>query len=128
MTRVIQASLLVAGLIHFLPITGVLGADRLTSMYALPFTDPNLAILMRHRAMMLGLLGGFVLYAVFRPAMRVPAIALGAMSLASIVALAWSTGGYNEPLARVILADSIAVACFLVAAALTVVDRRGRKG
>jgi hypothetical protein len=126
--RVIQASLLVAGLIHFLPITGVLGADRLTSMYAIPFTDPNLAILMRHRAIMLGLLGGFVLYAVFRPAMRVPAIALGGVSLASIVALAWSTGGYNEALARVILADSIAVACFLVAAALTVVDRRGRKG
>jgi len=42
---------------------------------------------------MLGLLGGFVLYAVFQPAMRVPAIALGAVSLASIVALAWSTGG-----------------------------------
>jgi hypothetical protein len=126
--RVIQASLLVAGLIHFLPIIGVLGADRLTSMYALPFADPNLAILMRHRAIMLGLLGGFVLYAVFRPAMRVPAIALGGVSLASIVALAWSTGGYNEALARVILADRIAVACFLVAAALTVLDRRGRNG
>ena len=56
MRRVIQASLLIAGLIHFLPITGVLGANRLTSMYALPFTDPNLAILMRHRAIMLGLL------------------------------------------------------------------------
>ena len=128
MRRVIQASLLVAGLIHFLPIAGVLGADRLTSLYALPFTDPNLVILMRHRAVMLGLLGGFVLCAVFRPAMRVPAIALGGASLASIVALAWSTGGYNEALARVILADSIAVACFLVAAALTVVDRRERKG
>ena len=116
MKRVIQASLLIAGLIHFLPITGVLGANRLTSMYALPFTDPNLAILMRHRAIMLGLLGGFVLYAVFQPAMRVPAIALGAVSLASIVALAWSTGGYNEPLARVIWAD-ISRACRPIARA-----------
>ena len=63
-----------------------------------------------------GLLGGFVLYAVFQPAMRIPAIALGAVSLASIVALAWSTGGYNEPLARVILAD-ISRACRPIARA-----------
>ena len=125
--RVIQAFLLVAGLIHFLPVVGVLGTNRLTSMYALSFTDPNLAILMRHRAVMLGLLGGFVLYAVFRPEMRGAAIALGAVSLGSIVVLAWSTGGYNEPLARVILADSIAVGCFLAAAVLTVVHQTGRK-
>lgn len=124
MRRVSQAFLLVAGLIHLLPTIGVLGADRLTSMYALPFTDPNLAILMRHRAIMLGLLGGFVLYAVWRPAMQGAAIALGGMSLASIVALAWSTGGYNESLTSVVLADSIAVACFVIAAVLTAVHRK----
>ena len=124
MRRVSQAFLFVAGLIHFLPIVGVLGADRLTSMYALPFTDPNLAILMRHRAVMLGLLGGFVLYAVWHPRLQVAAIALGGMSLASIVALAWSTGAYNESLASVILADSIAVACFVMAAVLKVVHRK----
>jgi hypothetical protein len=69
-----------------------------------------------------------VLYSVFRPAMQVPAMGLGAVSLASIVALGWSTGGYNVPLARVILGDSIAVACFLVAGALTVIGRREGKG
>ena len=100
MRRVIQGALIVAGLIHFLPVTGVIGAERLTRMYAMPFTDPNLLILMRHRAVMLGLLGGFVLYGAFRPAMQVPAIALGAVSLASIVGLAWSTGGYNQALSQ----------------------------
>jgi hypothetical protein len=127
MERVIQAAMLVAGLIHFLPITGVTGADQLTSMYALPFDDRNLVILMRHRAVILGLLGGFVLYAVFRPAMRPPAIALGTVSLASIVLLAWSTGGYSRALSTVVLADTIAVVCFLVAAgALSVAARRVR--
>ena len=60
MQRVIQAALIVAGLIHFLPVAGVIGAHQLESMYALPFDERNLAILMRHRAVMLGLLGGFV--------------------------------------------------------------------
>jgi hypothetical protein len=126
MRRVMQVALIVAGLIHFLPVTGVIGAERLTSMYAIPFTDPNLLILMRHRAVMLGLLGGFVLYGAFRPAMQVPAIALGTVSLASIVGLAWSTGGYNQALSRVVLADSIAVLCFLLAAALYAARPRGQ--
>ena len=119
-----QGALIVAGLIHFLPVTGVIGAEQLTSMYAMPFADPSLLILMRHRAVMLGLLGGFVLYGAFRPAMQVPAMALGTVSLASIVGLAWSTGGYNQALSRVVLADSIAVFCFVLAAALYTAELR----
>jgi hypothetical protein len=127
MQRVMRGALIVAGLIHFLPVTGVIGADQLTGMYAAPFTDPNLLILMRHRAVMLGLLGGFVLYGAFRPAMQGPAIALGTLSLASIVGLAWSAGGYNQALHKVVLADSIAVLCFLLAAALYAAGPRGNR-
>lgn len=116
--RIIQVALIVAGLIHFLPVTGVIGAERLTAMYAIPFADPNLLILMRHRAVMLGLLGGLVLYSVFRPGMQGTGIVVGTVSLASIVGLAWSVGGYNQSLSRVVMADSVAVFCFLVAAAL----------
>ena len=81
-------------------------------------------ILMRHRAVMLGLLGGFVLCAAFRPALRAPAIFLGTVSLASLVSLAWSIGDYNQALSAVVFADTIAVVCFLIAAALHVVARR----
>lgn len=126
MRRIIQVALIVAGLIHFLPVTGVTGADQLTAMYAIPFADPNLLILMRHRAVMLGLLGGLVLYAAFRPAMQGIGILVGTISLASIVGLAWSTGSYNQALSRVVVADSVAVLCLLVAAALRVIGPRGR--
>ncbi len=127
MQRVMQGVLIVAGLIHFLPVTGVIGADQLTGMYDMPFSDPNLLILMRHRAVMLGLLGGFVLYGAFRPAMRGPAIALGTVSLVSIVGLALSTGGYNQALYRVVVADSIAVLCFLLAIVLCAAGTRGSR-
>ena len=66
-----------------------------------------------------------VLYAVFRPEMRRIGIAVGSVSLASIVGLAWSTGGYNQALSNVVLADGIAVLCFLLAAALSVIASRG---
>src|SRR5262249_45571702 len=123
--RAIQGALMVAGTIHFLPVMGAFGAGRLTSMYRIPFTDPNLIMLMRHRAFMLSLFGGLVLYAVLRPEMRRIGIAIGTVSLASIVGLAWSTGGYNQAVSNVVLADAIAVLCFLLAAALSVIASRG---
>jgi hypothetical protein len=44
--------------------------------------------------------------------------------LASLVSLAWSIGDYNQALSAVVFADTIAVVCFLIAAALHVVARR----
>lgn len=126
MKRIIQGALILAGLIHILPVIGVLGGHQLTSMYAIPFTDPNLLILMRHRAVMLGLLGGLALYAAFHPPIQRIGIAAGTVSLGSIVALGWLIGGYNQALSSVILADSIAVVCFLVAGTLSVIEARRR--
>ena len=71
------------------------------SLVAIPSADPNLLILMRHRAVVLELLGGLVLYAAFRAAMQGIGIVVGTVSLASNVGLAWSTESYNQPLSRV---------------------------
>jgi hypothetical protein len=51
---------------------------------------------------------------------------IGTVSLASIVGLAWSIGGYNQALWRVVETDTGAVLCFLVAAALRVIGARGK--
>jgi hypothetical protein len=85
---VIQGALIVAGIIHFLPVMRVIGCRTTHMMYRIPFSDPNLIIVMRHRAVMLGLLGGLVLYAAFRAGMHHIAIAPGTVSLASIIGLA----------------------------------------
>ena len=53
----VPAMLILVGLIHLLPLSGVLGSERLASLYGLSFSEPNLAILMRHRAVLFGLLG-----------------------------------------------------------------------
>ena len=51
-----SAMLVVVAVIHLLPVSGVLGSERLAALYGLPFNEPNLAILMRHRAVLFGLL------------------------------------------------------------------------
>ena len=61
MQKAISILLVIVGIIHLLPVSGVLGAERLSALYGLSFQEPNIAILMRHRAVLFGLLGVFLM-------------------------------------------------------------------
>jgi len=104
----------VAGLIHLLPLSGVLGSERLASLYGLSFSEPSLAILMRHRAVLFGLLGLFLIVAVFRPILRTAAFIAGLISVVSFLWIAASVSNYNEQIGRVVTADVVALVCLLV--------------
>jgi len=56
---IISVLLIIVAVIHLLPLSGVLSGKRLTALYGLSFQEPNLEILMRHRAVLFGLLGVF---------------------------------------------------------------------
>ena len=114
MRYLVSAMLVIVAIIHLLPLSGVLGGERLAALYGLSFNDPNLAILMRHRAVLFGLLGLFLLFAAFRPQFQVIAFIAGFVSVVSFLWLAWSMGGYNAQIARVITADIVALACLII--------------
>jgi len=113
-SRLVAASLIVAGIIHLVPITGVLGADRLAALYGLPIADPNLVILMRHRAVLFGLLGAFMVYAAFRPALQILAFVAGFLSVLSFFWIAWSVGGYNDSISRIVTGDVVAFVSLVI--------------
>ena len=115
MSKLIAALLLVAGLIHLLPLAGVLGGERLNALYGLTLDEPNLQILMRHRAVLFGLLGALLVAAALRPGLRGLALFGGLVSVLSFLLLAWSAPLYNEALQRVVVADWVALACLLLA-------------
>lgn len=110
--------LLVPGVIHLLPLSGVLGADALTRLYGLDFSEPNLEILMRHRAVLFGLLGALLVASAFRPALRTVSLWAGVVSVVSFLVLAWAVGDYGAAVRRVVAADWIALGCLGAAAAL----------
>lgn len=118
MKYLVSATLVVAALIHLAPIAGALGPTWLEKLYGLPFDEPNLEILMRHRAFLFGLLGVFLMAAAFRPQLQAIAFAAGLASVVSFILLAWSVGGYNPHLARVVAADLVALACLGVGGAV----------
>ncbi len=111
---------LLVGLVHLLPVTGVLGAASLQRLYGLPITDPNLLILMQHRAVLFALVGGVMVAAAFVPAWRSAAAVVGFISIGSFLLIAWSVGGYNALIARVVWIDVAALVLLLVAVVLNV--------
>ena len=117
MRHLISAMLVIVAIIHLLPLPGVLGSERLAALYGLSFDEPNLAILMRHRAVLFGLLGVFFLVAAFRPELQPLAFAGGFVSVLSFLYLAWSAGGYNAQVGRVAAADVLALVCLVVGTA-----------
>jgi hypothetical protein len=52
MNKLMIACLFMLGLIHILPVTGVLGAEKLELLYGTQVTDTNMEILLRHRAVL----------------------------------------------------------------------------
>lgn len=117
MRYVVTISLCVAAVIHLLPLIGVLGSDRLQSLYGIAIEGPDLQILMRHRAVLFGLLGIYLLAAAFTPVLQPTALAVGLVSVLSFLLLAWTTEGYNASIARVVTADVIALVALLIGTA-----------
>jgi hypothetical protein len=117
-TRLIGGLLLVPAVIHLMPLYGLLGPAQLTALYGLEFADPSLQILMRHRAVLFGLLGALLLAAAFRPALRPLALIGGFASVLSFFVLAYAIPGGNAQVMRVAAVDWIAFGCLVVAAAL----------
>jgi len=118
LNRITIACLTLAGIIHLLPLPGLLGAGQLTRLYGVVGDDPNVGILLQHRAVLFGLLGALLIAAAFRPELRAVALVAGLLSSVSFLVIAWGVGGYNAQVARVVVADLLAVVLLLVAAGI----------
>lgn len=101
---------LVAAAINLAPVLGAFAPGRMTALYGVDLEDPNLQILMRHRAVLFGLVGGLLLVAAFHPPLRTLGYAMGFFSMLSFLLIAWLVGGYSEEIQRVILVDVVGIA------------------
>lgn len=112
----LAAALLLSGLVNAAPALGLLGGSTLQSLYGLPFEDASLRILMRHRALLFGLLGGGMIAAALAlPAWRVPAAAVGLISMLGFALVVWLEGGGNSAIRQLLVVDLAASALLLAA-------------
>jgi hypothetical protein len=103
------AALIVAALIHLLPLPGLAGADALQGLYGLPALDPASELLLRHRALLFGLLGGGLLLALRHPGWRRPLLLATLVADGGFLLLAADAAELNAALQRVAAFDVVSL-------------------
>ena len=115
MPQLASVTLILVGIIHLLPLSGVLGKRHLRALYGIAVDDTNLAILMRHRAVLFGVLGVLMIEAAFNGAHQGLAFVIAFVSLTSFLLIERLEGG-DEKLRRVALVDWFALMLVLIGA------------
>lgn len=123
MARAAQIGLIIAGIINLLPLAGALGADNLRSLYGLASITPDLEILLRHRAILFGLVGSQLIAAAFVPGLQLAALLIGGVSMASFIVIALLVGTFGAPIRTIVLADVVGLLALSPAAFGLVANR-----
>ena len=117
MKRFVSTALIIAGVINLYPIIGAISVHQLENLYGVSLANTDLVILMRHRAILFGLLGTFIIYSAFHRSLQTFACIAGLVSMISFIALAYASGQFGEALNKAIVADilgSLALVAVLV--------------
>ena len=101
----IAVFLLLSALINFGPVMGVFSAERMNKLYDIELVGSDMLVLMHHRALLFGIVGGFMLCAVVLPSLRPAAYIMGFLSMIGFIVIAWTVGGYNDALQRIVSID-----------------------
>jgi hypothetical protein len=118
MNTTISILLIIVGVINFLPVIGVLSAEKLHGAYSVELIGNDIIILMRHRALLFGLVGGFILYSVFKPSYQSAAMVMAAISMLGFLYFVWAAGDYNASIAKIAIIDLAGIVCLVIASAL----------
>lgn len=109
MKRLATGLLLIVGLINLAPIMGVAGQTVLENMYDVSVASPDVALLLRHRAFLLAIVGLLLIVSAFQRPLRQAAIVAGYFSMLSYIFLHILSGVENEALMTVSYIDIVAI-------------------
>lgn len=107
---------LFVAIIHFLPVSGIIGAEQLSKLYGISLTDESTVLLMRHRAILFSLVGIIFIFASFKIEIRFIAYLIGFISMISFCFLYMGADLNNPSLKKVFIVDLIAIIALLISA------------
>lgn len=118
--RTIFILLIAVGLVNVLPVAGVLSASILADAYGIAAPEGDLLILMRHRALLFGIVGGIIITAAFRRHLQPTAIIVGLLSMLGFVALAIVAAEFGTKIRNIVTVDIIGSIALIAAAILRI--------
>lgn len=118
MDLALSTLLTLVGAINFAPVTGALSWRHLERLYGVDLADPVMRVLLRQRAVLFGIIGGFTLAAAWIPAWHWPAMVGAGLSMASFLAIKRHEGARSPAFRKIVLADRAGLLCLAGAVAI----------
>ncbi len=116
----IKILFIVIGIIHIIPIIGVLGIGTLNKLYGINIDSGTLEIVLRHRAVLFGLLGSLFIYSAFKPDLQVFSLFVAFVSMISFIVISYLVGDFNRAILKVIYFDVAGLIALAIIAMLKV--------
>lgn len=109
MELLFRIALFISGTINILPSLLAFLPDKISKSYGIDIPNSNYELLLRHRAILFGIIGGFMIYsAIVKKYYELSTIA-GLVSMASFIILYFLIGkDINKELKKVLLIDVVA--------------------
>jgi hypothetical protein len=111
----VMAILVIIGVITTSPVITALNPNGITSLYDVVFEDDAVLLLVRHRQVMLGVLGAALVYGAFLYHLRMMVIA-AAVSKLAFIGLCMTTPELTQGIQRIIYFDAMSIVLLLIAA------------
>jgi hypothetical protein len=109
----------VVGAIHLMPVAPVFVPETLSRLYGIAPTDSTMLVLMRHRALLLALVGILCLWASWAPGVRPAALLAAAINVVGFLGFYALYGNPAGALRTIAIADLIALPPLAFAAWMT---------
>jgi hypothetical protein len=110
--------LLVTGLVHLLPFSLAFFANRIPNSYGVSISNPNMQLLLRHRAFLFGIIGFGLIFSAIKKKYYLAASLVGLVSMVSFICLYYWIGDINAQLQSVMWVDMLVGAVLLLVTVL----------
>lgn len=112
--KIIAGILLIVGIINLLPIVAFFDISKTLKLYSVSIEENNLAILMRHRGVLLSLVGIALIVSAFNFEHILLAVCLALISKFAFIFLTFTTANYSPEIKKVALIDVVAIVLLFV--------------
>ena len=109
MENIFRITLFLAGMINLLPAFLAFIPDRISKSYGIELPNENYELLLRHRAILFGIVGGLMIYSAIAKKYYTIATTVGLISMVSFIILFFLIGkDINSELKKIMIVDIVA--------------------
>jgi len=114
METIFRILLFITGGINVLPSILAFSPDKLSKSYGIEIPDVNFELLLRHRAVLFGIVGGILIYSAISKKHYSISVIVGLTSMVSFIVLYFLMNGINAELQKIMQIDFVAVLILIV--------------